>query len=393
MQYTENLNLNKPGPSDQYNIQHFNDNFDTLDSHIHNLEEASTSVELEITEKVEEAKQFPNMNGVCPINKGGTGANNARTALNNLHSGIEVVSDIPANGEVTFINRTPADVEPGTPETFDVKGITLDKLAAKVYELIRADTGLFTQAKNGLVPKTGAGQGVRFLSSEGVWRTPDGASTVYEATASSSWAVNGDTILRIKGDCTSVVGNATVFGTRLTVVNETANYQSVSMMKQGGHEVVPFAPGGSANYVWTGYWNAGVGVAPAVATPDPRPVSSEAVASAIAISQGTFYTTGTIQLNTTIQLDLNEIERFSWVYITVNNGQSSSGGTLGGSFKNFDSNSVILPVSNFLTYVKNYPPFEFHTSDGANVMFWIESNGLLHNSRYYIQTFFFGLKQ
>lgn len=379
MQYTENLNLNKPGPSDQYNIQHFNDNFDTIDSHIHGLEEASTSVELEITEKVEEAKQFPNMNGVCPVNKGGTGANNAQTALNNLHSGIEVVSDIPANGEVTFINRTPADVELGTPEVYDVKGITLDKLAAKVYELIRADTGLFTQAKNGLVPKTGAGQGVRFLSSEGVWRTPDGASTVYEATASSSWAVNGDTILRIRADCTSVVGDATVYGTKLTVVNETENYQQASLRKAGGTEIVTFRPGGSVVFIWTGYWNPEVGVdtvvdgnspiavsskavaeytSQSVTAGDPRPVSGGAVSTAIAgVNLPVAYYSGSF--STPVVLPLAEIQARKLVFLHKLENAS-------GSFYVFSRTLGVISTGNFMWFAANSGVFGFRDIDNVD---------------------------
>lgn len=276
MQYTENLNLNKPGPSDQYNIQHFNDNFDVLDSHVHAVEEAVSSTEIEITEKVNEAKQFPNMEGVCPVEKGGTGANNAQNALVNLHGSVPVVSEIPSTAEVTFMDRTPADVELGTPEVLDVKGITLDRLADAVYERIRTG-GLFTNVKNGLVPKTGASTGVRFLSSEGIWRTPDGASTVYEATASSSWAVNGDTILRIKGDCTSVINDASVFGTRLTIINETESAQNVSLYLSGGSAVKSIPAKQSWYYVWTNYWNDGVGLSNKVASGDTRPVTSNAV--------------------------------------------------------------------------------------------------------------------
>lgn len=276
MQYTENLNLNKPGPSDQYNIQHFNDNFDTIDNHIKILEDASSSVELEIAEKIAEAKEFPNMVGVCPINKGGTGANNAQDALVNLHGSVPVVSEIPSTAEVTFMDRTPADEELGTPEVLDVKGITLDRLADAVYERIRAG-GLFTNVKNGLVPKTGASTGVRFLSSEGIWRTPDGASTVYEATASSSWAVNGDTILRIKGDCTSVINDASVFGTRLTIINETESAQNVSLYLSGGSAVKSIPAKQSWYYVWTNYWNDGVGLSNKVASGDTRPITSNAV--------------------------------------------------------------------------------------------------------------------
>ena len=134
MQYTPNLNLNKPGPSDQYNIQHFNDNFDTLDSHVHSLEESAGSIELELTEKIDEAEQFSNMQGVCPISKGGTGANNAQAALNNLHGSVQIMSEMPNTAEVTFINHTPADPQEGTPEIKDVQGVSIDVLAEKVFE-------------------------------------------------------------------------------------------------------------------------------------------------------------------------------------------------------------------------------------------------------------------
>ena len=254
MEYTTNLNLNKPGSSDQYNIQHFNDNFDTLDSHIHTLEESAADVELEIVEKIAEAEQFSNMQGICPISKGGTGANNAQTALNNLHDSVQILNEMPNTAEVTFINHTPADPQEGTPEVKDLQGVSIDVLAEKVFEKIRTDPGLFSQTKNGFVPKTGASTSTRFLSASGVWQAPPGASTVYEATASQSWTVTGDTVLRIEDDCTSVIGNAQVYGTKLIILNETNNPQNVSLLLDGGPDVKQIGAGSMWQYIWTGYW-------------------------------------------------------------------------------------------------------------------------------------------
>lgn len=254
MQYTANLNLNKPGSSDQYNIQHFNDNFDTLDSHVHALEESAGSIELELTEKINEAEQFSSMQGVCPINKGGTGANSAQAALNNLHGSVQVTSDIPDTAEVTFINHTPADQQEGTPEIKDVQAATLSNFANKAFSLARGDTNVFSATKNGLVPKTGGGSDIRFLSSDGLWRTPDGSATVYEATTSSSWNIINDTILRIEDDCTSVIGDATQYGTKLTVINETASDQNISINLESGFDVVSVPAGQMQMYIWTGFW-------------------------------------------------------------------------------------------------------------------------------------------
>ena len=254
MQYTTNLNLNKPGPSDQYNIEHFNQNFDILDSHVHALEESAGSIELELTEKINEAEQFSNMQGVCPTNKGGTGANNAQAALNNLHGSVQVTSDIPDTAEVTFVNHTPADPQEGTPEIKDVQAATLSNFANKAFSLARGDTNIFSATKNGLVPKTGGGSDIRFLGSDGMWRTPDGNSTVYEATSSSSWDVINDTILRIEADCTSVIGNATQYGTKLTVINETASDQDISINLESGFDVVSVPAGEMQMYIWTGFW-------------------------------------------------------------------------------------------------------------------------------------------
>ena len=70
--YTENYNLKKPGRTDFYSVQDFNDNADIIDTALNN--------------KLN--KDFSNISsgagGAVPIANGGTGATTAATALSNL---------------------------------------------------------------------------------------------------------------------------------------------------------------------------------------------------------------------------------------------------------------------------------------------------------------------
>ncbi len=102
MKYTKNFNLNKPDISDQYNIEHFNDNADTLDTtiqkEINDRKADTTSLTAKITAEstsrasdIVEAKKMSNMTGVATIAQGGTGKTTAQEALEALSASIGVI--------------------------------------------------------------------------------------------------------------------------------------------------------------------------------------------------------------------------------------------------------------------------------------------------------------
>ena len=102
MKYTKNFNLNKPDISDQYNIEHFNDNADTLDTtiqkEINDRKADTTSLTAKITAEstsrasdIVEAKKMSNMTGVATIAQGGTGKTTAQKALEALSASIGVI--------------------------------------------------------------------------------------------------------------------------------------------------------------------------------------------------------------------------------------------------------------------------------------------------------------
>lgn len=120
MKYTKNFNLNKPDISDQYNIEHFNDNADSIDSAIQkeiNDRKADTqSLTSKITAEgtsrasdIVEAKKMSNMTGVATIPQGGTGKTAAQDALEALSAGISVIggkSEINNDDRLLFKRST-----------------------------------------------------------------------------------------------------------------------------------------------------------------------------------------------------------------------------------------------------------------------------------------------
>lgn len=113
MKYTKNFNLNKPDISDQYNIEHFNDNADTLDTtiqkEINDRKADTTSLTAKITAEstsrasdITEAKKMSNMTGVATIAQGGTGKTTAQEALEALST------SVPAIGGKNEINNDDA---------------------------------------------------------------------------------------------------------------------------------------------------------------------------------------------------------------------------------------------------------------------------------------------
>ena len=110
MKTTEHYNLNKPETSDQYNIEHFNSNADTIDTLIFNevknrqadTQSLTSKITAESTSRasdIAEAKKMANMTGVATIAQGGTGKTTAQEALEALST------SVPAIGGKNEINN------------------------------------------------------------------------------------------------------------------------------------------------------------------------------------------------------------------------------------------------------------------------------------------------
>lgn len=126
MRNTEYYHLNKPESGDQYNISHFNDNSDIIDTALHNEEVRATGVESTLQSGINDAKQFSNMQGVAAISQGGTGETTAQNAINALHGGVNAQSSILDTDEITYINRPSVGV-------IDVKSIALSNFKSNIY--------------------------------------------------------------------------------------------------------------------------------------------------------------------------------------------------------------------------------------------------------------------
>ncbi len=87
-----------------------------------------------------------------------------------------------------------------------------------------------------------------------------------------------DTTFRVQGDATLTIQDSAVFGTRVTVLNETDGPLNVVLTLSTGSSVKTVPAGQSWLFVWTGYWNDGLGSSPEVTAGDLRPVTSNAVA-------------------------------------------------------------------------------------------------------------------
>lgn len=136
MNYTTHYNLNKPEPAEQYNINHWNQNSDTVDTALYNEVERATSAEGTLTTNLvseitarendcDNARDLANATGVLSVAKGGTGMATIPTALNNLVS--QVTDLAPTTGDkFLFKNNN------------NVNTVDLDSFATKIYQLIRS---------------------------------------------------------------------------------------------------------------------------------------------------------------------------------------------------------------------------------------------------------------
>ena len=136
MNYTRYYNLNKPEPAEQYNINHWNQNSDTIDTALHDENVRATNAENTLTDNLaseitarendcDNARDLVNATGVLSVAKGGTGMTTIPTALNNLVSQVTDLS--PTTGDkFLFKNNN------------NVNTVDLDSFATKIYQLIRS---------------------------------------------------------------------------------------------------------------------------------------------------------------------------------------------------------------------------------------------------------------
>lgn len=137
MNYTTNLNLNKPEKAEQFNIDHWNDNMDTIDTAVQGEIDTRTSQVQTLTQNlgdevtarqngVEDAKNLVNATGVLTVSKGGTGMSTEQDAIDNLFSTVASPSSLLSTDAVVLKRGT------------SIKVKDLDSFATKIYELIRA---------------------------------------------------------------------------------------------------------------------------------------------------------------------------------------------------------------------------------------------------------------
>ena len=140
MNYSENLQLNMPEPSDQFNLEHWNENTQKLDETIHNEIQTRTheseqfNLDLEIERQAREngdvdAKNLENATGVLSIEHGGTGKNTVNEALDNIFSQLQSQTDNQSTDN--FIFKTDENI----------KGVPLSSLANNIYNLIASKIG------------------------------------------------------------------------------------------------------------------------------------------------------------------------------------------------------------------------------------------------------------
>ena len=135
MNYTTNLNLKKPEKAEQYNIDHWNDNMDTIDAAVQGeIDTRASQVQTltqnlgdEVTARqngVADAKNLANATGTLAVAKGGTGMTTDQAALENLCASVPTPSTLETTDDLLFMRST------------NVKKIDMDTVATKVYNLI-----------------------------------------------------------------------------------------------------------------------------------------------------------------------------------------------------------------------------------------------------------------
>lgn len=256
MQYTENIDLLKPDQNEQYDIDHFNRNADTIDGHIHDLEVGAESLRADMEAGDAASRQFQNMNGTCQISQGGTGKTTAQEALDALHSDVSTEDTLSDVDEVLFMRRTQEDVTQGIPESISVKNVLVEKLAEKIFQLMgTGGAGRFTAISDGFAPKSGNADATKFLNALGQWIEPQGKTEVIPVTASGNYMPTVPTVLRIQQNATVLIKDTSVYGVNLSIANETPIAQLVSLKMAGGSVTYKLNKGKFWKLMWNGsFW-------------------------------------------------------------------------------------------------------------------------------------------
>lgn len=261
MQYTENIDLLKPDQNEQYDIGHFNQNADTLDSHIHDLEVATGGMQAYIDAGDADSRKFSNMEGVCQISQGGTGKTTVQDAINALHGDVQAEGTLSDVDEFLFLRRTHEDVAQGISESLDTKSVLLDELAQKIFNIISGGSetpsagSIFTPTTNGLAPKSGNNGETKFLNALGQWAEPQGRVDVITVTSSGSYDVGLNTVFRLQGNVTVLIRDPSIYMASIVFVNETAQAQLLSLRMKEGNVSYRINKGKVWRLSWTGsFW-------------------------------------------------------------------------------------------------------------------------------------------
>ena len=255
MNYTEHLELNKPERAEQFNIDHWNDNSDKIDSAIYNEVTRATGVETDLQTQIEQNRNEERRIGTVPISKGGTGNTTAQDALNALHGNVATQASINADDEITFIRRTPADLSLERPESIDVKDATLNTIANKVFDLLKVNSAnLFGAENNGLVPAANNAGSASYLSATGEWNNPVFSENKINVTLSRSFAIENNTILNFTASeaVTIVLDDCEKLGCTVTIINKSAVTHSLSCRSPSSLVILSILPNAYFKIAWNG---------------------------------------------------------------------------------------------------------------------------------------------
>lgn len=254
MDYTTNLNLIKPAKAEQFNIDYHNTNSDIIDAAIKAEVDTRLAEDANLQSQINENRNESRRIGTVPISKGGTGETTAQAALNALHGSVHTENAVEADDEVTFIRRTAADLSTETPERIDLKDVTVQTLAEKVYDLIRGDTSLFDSLKNGLVPKTGNAGSATFLSAAGTWDTPGFSESLFDISSSQQITVVSNLIytVTVAQAVTVVLNDCDKKGVTATFMNTSSYRLTLSLSFFGGNDTCYVESGETVRLWWTG---------------------------------------------------------------------------------------------------------------------------------------------
>lgn len=244
MHYSENYHLNKPDLADQYNVSHWNENTEILDSVINNL-----------SNQVETNRNVSRLIGTLPINQGGTGQTTKQNSLNALHEDVPTINSVNENDEITFIRRTQADASQGISESVDVKDATLNTIANKVFEILKSNnSNVFNSNNNGLVPKANSASVINFLRADGQWDSPKFMENKFNLSSNGQLSPSYHTIYTFtsSNELAIVLNDGVNQGQTVTFFNPNNNTHTISLKFFGGNSTAYIKPNSTMKLWWTG---------------------------------------------------------------------------------------------------------------------------------------------